>query len=141
MRSDQSSNRESVSDPISSTVSHWPETIMLCATASPYMNPAQAALISNAPARSAPMASCTRLATLGIPPNSGLNVQTITRSMCAGWMSAVSMAACAACSASDAVVSRGPAMRRARMPVRVRIHSSEVETNLTQLAIRHHATR
>jgi hypothetical protein len=57
-----------------------------------------------------------------------VQVDTINRSMVCGSSPALSSAARPAWVASVAVLSPGPANRRSRIPVRSRIHSSEVST-------------
>ena len=58
----------------------------------------------------------------------GVDVASTMRSMSAGVRPALSSAARAAASPSEAVVSSSPAIWRWRMPVRCAIHSSEVST-------------
>ena len=55
--------------------------------------------------------------------------------MSPGSMPAVRMARIEATAAIDAVVSWAAATRRSRMPVRVRIHSSEVSTIFSRSAL------
>jgi len=59
---------------------------------------------------------------------SGVAVETIRMSTSIGSMPAFSMALRAARAPISAALMSGSAMRRSRMPVRVRIHSSEVST-------------
>ena len=59
---------------------------------------------------------------------SGVMVATINKSISAGLSLASASAALAAAEAICEVDSSGPAMRRSRMPVRVKIHSSDVST-------------
>ena len=59
---------------------------------------------------------------------SGVVVPTTIRSSDSALQSEASRAARAACSARSQVVSCSPAMRRSTMPVRSRIHASEVSS-------------
>ena len=128
LRSDQSTSRDRVSAPITSTYSAALLAINPRATPRPYTNPEQAALKSNACRRVAPRPSCTREAVDG-KRCSGEAVATITISTRFAGTSATRNASCAALMARVAVVSCGSvAMCLWRIPVRVRIHSSLVST-------------
>ena len=59
---------------------------------------------------------------------SAVTVATITRSIVAGSIPAISSARRHAGSERSDIASSGPTIRRSRMPVRSRIHSSEVST-------------
>jgi len=90
--------------------------------------PEQAALRSNAPALVAPSAFCTRQAVAG-KLYSGVVVAQMIRSILLGGRSATARARRAATTARDEVVSLGSAATwRSSMPVRERIHSSDVAT-------------
>ena len=89
------------------------------------MNPEQAAPTSNAGIGRQPSAAWTRQAVDG-HIRSGVTVAQTIRSTSRGSAPAASSARRAASVPRVAVVSATPANRRSRMPVRVRIHSSEV---------------
>ncbi len=99
------------------------------------MKPAQAAEMSNAaePGR-APSFCCTVTATAGIGM-SGLMVPTMMQSIWLGSISAVSQARRPASAARSDVERPSSRMRRAPMPVRSRIHESEVSTSFERSSL------
>ena len=66
---------------------------------------------------------------------SGVSVATMIRSMSAAVSPASARAARAEAAAICEVVSPAAAMRRSRIPVRLKIHSSDVSTNLERSAL------
>ena len=126
LRSSQSTQRLSWSAPITRARFMAPLPKYWLAVIRANRKPLQAAVRSKATARLAPKAPCTR----GAVPNksSGLEVASRIRSTSSGLQPAWSRAAWAARLARQVRDSLGPAIRRAPMPVRVRIHSSLVST-------------
>src|SRR6266850_1921401 len=98
------------------------------------MKPEQAASMSNAAARAAPILRCTRQAVDG-NCMSGVSVATTIKSIWSAVTPAIFIARSAACVARSEVNSFAAQMRRSLMPVRVVIHSSEVSTFFSSSAL------
>jgi hypothetical protein len=127
LRSFQLTMVESLSAPMTSTVSAvW--AMMKCwPISSAKRKPEQAASMSNAAAWLAPILRCTTQAVEG-KGMSGVIVATMIKSICSGVTRARAMATSAALAARSEVCSCLAAMRRSLMPVRLVIHSSDVST-------------
>ena len=117
--------REKVSAPITMIRRETPVWISALAWVSAKMKPAQTACTSKAKPPRMPMALCTLTAVAG-KVWSGVAVATISVSMSAPLSPASASAARAAAVARSEVISPSEAKWRRSMPVRVRIHSSEV---------------
>src|SRR3954452_4543711 len=126
-RSCQSRMREKVSAPITSAVLAWPSRRALSATASAKMKPEHTACTSKAAPRFIPSCACTLLAVAG-KVWSGVAVASTITSRSLPLIPACSSARRAAPKARSDVSSPSAAIRRSEMPVRCRIHSSEVSS-------------
>ncbi len=98
------------------------------------MKPVQAAEMSKAAARGAPIAAWIWVAVAGNGV-SGVTVAQITRSTSSPPTPAISRARREAGRAKSDSASSSRAMRRSRIPVRVTIHSSEVSTIFSRSAL------
>ncbi len=125
--------REKVSAPITITRREAPEAISAFACASAKTKPAQTACTSKAKPPRMPMALCTLTAVAG-KVRSGVAVATISVSMSAPVRPASASAARAAAAARSEVISPSAAKWRRWMPVRERIHSSEVSSRAANSA-------
>ena len=119
--------REKVSAPITITRRAAPPRISASAWASAKTKPAQTACMSKAKPPRMPIALCTLTAAEG-KVWSGVAVATISASMSAPVSPPSASAARAAAVARSEVSSPSAAKCRRSMPVRVRIHSSEVSS-------------
>ena len=119
--------REKVSAPITRMVRACPVRISASAVATAYMNPAQTAWTSKAKPP-APIACCTWVAVAG-KVLSGVAVARMIASTSGPSIPASSSAARAALIARCEVSSPSAAKCRRSMPVRARIHSSDVSRN------------
>ena len=119
--------RERTSPPTTSARRESPVATIPYACASAYMNPVQPADRSYAAASTAPSWSA-RIAAVDGNAMSGVTVATISRSIPLPSTPACSMASRLAGSARSDSASSFEAIRRSRMPVRSRIHSSVVST-------------
>src|SRR5690554_5712015 len=108
-----------------------PVRMNFSAVARAYTKPLHTAWISNAGQPSMPSRACRIQAQLG-KTLSGVVVANTIRSMSLASMPAASMALRAACSARSTVVWPGRAIWRCSMPVRSRIHWSEVSTRCSR---------
>ena len=127
LRSRRSVKSDSFSTPTTSTWRALPERTMSEASPTPCEKPAQAADRSKAMPDGAPIAAWTSAAVEG-KALSGVEVATITASTSAAGMPACSSARRAAAAPIEEAVSPSAAICRRRMPVRSRIHSSEVSS-------------
>jgi hypothetical protein len=115
------------STPITTAFVAEPSRTAPSATASAWVNPAQAVLTSMVAGAGMPSWRATRAAMLGLR-SVAVQVATTTRSTASATMPAWRRAAAAASAAIRSRGSSGPAIRRSRMPTRLRIHSSLVST-------------
>jgi hypothetical protein len=98
-----------------------------------YRKPEHAAEMSYAAAFVAPSSACMSHAVDG-SSRSGVAVDSTITSTSPGWMPARSMAMRLARAAISAAPMSASAMRRSRMPVRSKIHSSDVSTSFSMSA-------
>ena len=122
------------SAPMTSTFRCAPDSTNWAPTVRAYAKPEQAALMSKPQAFVAPSWSCTRQAVAG-KGMSGVTVATMMRSTSAGLTLARSRHSRAARVARALVPVPGSTTWRCRIPVRVRIHSSEVSTTFARSAL------
>ena len=133
-RSFQSVIALSFSTPITNAFLTSPQRMYLSAIDRAYKKPEQAALTSMAPQSGRPSRACNRHAVLG-NTRSGDVVPTINSPMSCGLTPAACIARCAATSAISPLVSSSRAIRRSLIPVRSRIHSSEVSSIFSRSAL------
>ena len=122
------------SAPTTSACSTAPVATICQPTVNAYVNPEQAAPRSNPQARLAPIFGCSTQAVLGNIV-SGVVVPTTMKPMSAGVRPASRIAPSAAGYARSDVATPASTMCRSRMPVRCRIHSSEVSTISSRSAL------
>src|SRR6185503_1273124 len=123
--------RDSVSTPITSTVSAIPAPTWPRARSKPKTNPVHAAKTSYAAAFVAPSFRCSVQAHDG-RMRSGVVVASTIWSTSSAFTFAISSARWQAISAMSLEPWSGAAMRRSRMPVRSTIHSSDVSTSFSR---------
>ena len=116
---------------MASTLRARPAAMNASAVLNAVRKPEQAALQSKAPALRAPSLSCTIVAAAG-SRKSGVSVPHTIRSSSSGRTRAISSACWLARRAMSTVAWPSAAKRRAWMPVRWTIHSSEVSRNCSK---------
>ena len=126
--------RDMTSAPMASAWSWAPLATICMAVVTAYVKPEQAAPRSNPQAPAMPILSWTRQAVLG-KNMSGVVVPTTRNPMSRGVSPAPSIARLAASTARSEVAASASAMWRVRMPVRFRIHASDVSTSFSRSSL------